>query len=97
MNPAAKKHEQRYGLQSSQHCTNNYGQAMRAVNVTVSAPERQASVKAEREAVAKRIAEHEEYKRVKKGRQSITHILPAEHPDQPEHERPTTTTERIEH
>lgn len=96
MNPAAK-HEKRYGLQSGQNCTSNYGQSMRAVNVTVPAPERQASIKAEREAVAKRVAEHEEYLRVKKGRRSITHILPAEHPDQPEHERPTTTTQRMEH
>lgn len=96
MNPEAK-HEKRYGLQAAVNCSTNYGQAMRAINVTVHAPERQAAIHTEREVVAKRVAEHDEYQRVKKGRSQVTHILPAEYPDQPEHERPTTTTGRMEH
>ena len=79
----------------------NYGGVSRTVNATVNAPELQAGIRKQKAEVAKRVAEHQEYRRVKRGKSSKTAMLPPEEKVSKNGSislvRPVTTTTRLEH
>jgi hypothetical protein len=83
---------------STEDATYNYPGAFKTINCNVPPMEVVRARKAAQVAEEKRIAEHEEYRRVKKGKRTLTHILPTPKSDGyvSEDERPTTTTVRIE-
>lgn len=90
-----------FGVQNSHNCTVNYAGSRRSVNCTVNPMDLQRSLTKQKKEFAKCIQENAEYMRVKKGRRSITHKLPAEqeHLDDGSVKvtRPTIVTTRTEH
>lgn len=79
----------------------NYGGVSRTINATVNAPELQAGIRKQKAEVAKRVAEHQEYRRVKRGKSSKDVMLPPEERVGKNGSisiiRPVTTTTRLEH
>lgn len=67
-----------YGYVMAENASLNYGGVSRTVNCTVNAHELQRAIAAQKVAVAKRIAEHEEYRRVRRGKRTLKHTLPLE-------------------
>lgn len=66
-----------YG-ERSENISCNYGGTARIQNATVNPRELQDGLREQKKQVAKRVAEHQEYKRVPKGKTSKTQMLPAE-------------------
>ena len=90
-----------FGEQNTVYATIPYGGARRSVNCTVNAPELQRGISEQKASFAKRIQDHQEYKRVPKGERRLKHTLPMEEEYLEDGDvklsRPSTETTRREH
>lgn len=96
-----QKRERRWGEQEVYDATVPYAGGRRSINCTVNAKELQEGIAKQKAEFRKRIQEHEEYKRVKKGKRVTEKMLPSEEKYSKNGSitivRPITKTTREEH
>ncbi|MDK2744315.1 MAG: hypothetical protein NDI90_15515 [Nitrospira sp. BO4] len=97
----AERQEPHYGEQHVFNSTVPYGGGRRVVNATVNPAELQRGIAKQKSDFAKMVSQHQEFKRVKKGKRVVKHRLPVEE-EYAENgdvilKRKSTATTRMEH
>jgi hypothetical protein len=90
VDPSDQLREPYYGEHQIFNCAIPYDGVRRSVNATVNPAELQRGIARQKQDIARRIAEHQEYRRVPKGVRTLKRERPLEEAHTPE-------TKRVEH